>query len=148
MPAHKFQKGEMMRDLTAERNAMPVQDFFGDEHEIYFRNPTTTERMKYRAGMWERQDDKVVNKTASQRMVFGAAIIVGFKKGSLGADGKPIASDPADPDYREDWKDLLCAAAPDVVDLVAQQVFEGGQVRQAPATMPEIVIEDAEPLGK
>lgn len=137
-----------MRDLTATRNTMTVRDFFGDEHEIYFRNPTTTERMQYRAGMWERQDDKIVNKTATQRMKYGAAIITGFKKGSLGADGKPIASDQADPDYREDWLDLLTVAAPDVIDLVAQQVFEAGQVRQGPVSIPEIVIEDAEPLGK
>ncbi len=139
-----------MRDLTATRNAMTVRDFFGDEHEIYFRTPTTTERMQYRAGMWERKEGKIINRAAGQRMQYGAAIITGFKKGSLGADGQPIASDPADPDYREDWLDLLTAAAPDVIDLVAQQVFETGQVQRdhGPVTLPEIVIEDAEPLGK
>jgi len=62
------------------------------------------------------------------RIKFGAKLLVGFSKGTFGLNGKAIASDPQDPDYYPDWKELLVKEAPDIVADVARDAFEGTKV--------------------
>jgi hypothetical protein len=67
----------------------------------------------------------VIVDTFGPALQFGLEIISGFDEGAFGYDGSPISSDPASPNYREDWKKLLEETAADIVTLVAQIAFDG-----------------------
>ena len=120
-----------MRDLMAERNIAMIQDgISGDVHEIYYRSPRPEEIAAYQTGMFQRKGNNLVSRVAQQRMKWGGKIITGFRKGTIGADGKVIASDPNDPDYRSDWMELLKKGMPDVVMAVATAAFDRTEVTQ------------------
>ncbi len=134
-----------MRDLTETRNVIEVRDAVGGVvHELYYRMPTTKERVKYRAGLFERKGDTIINKSVSQQEKFGAIILEGFKKGTFAQKGKAISSDKDDPDYYKDWKKLLQEAAPELVMIVARVAFEGAEAVHQSGGPAEIVIEELE----
>ncbi len=127
-----------MRDFAAERNILDIQDgITGDVHEIYYRMPTNEERAAYQNGVFERRGQKLKSRVFENRLKFGSRIISGFTKGTLGIDGKLFSSDPSDPEYRQDWKDLLTRYAGDIVASVAASVFEAtGASREAEPESP------------
>lgn len=116
-----------MRDLTATRNVLEVQDgISGDVHELYYRAPTNTEQASYQTKLFSLKGGKKMKVQIHQtRAAFGKKILTGFKKGTFGIDGKAFSSDPADPDYRGDWKELLSEHASAVLNALCFQVFEG-----------------------
>lgn len=120
-----------MRDLTA-KNTIEINDgISGDVHEIYYRTPTNEERAAYLAGAVQRKGKKILNRVFENRLKFGAKIITGFKKGTIGKDGKAFSCDENDEDYREDWMDLLVSEAGDIVAAVGASVFEMTGAAQA-----------------
>lgn len=127
-----------MRDFAVERNVLEIQDgISGDVHEIYYRMPTNEERAAYQNGAFERRGRKLRARIFENRMKFGARIITGFRKGSLGVGGKAFSCEPDDPDFRQDWKDLMIEHAGDIVASVAACVFETtGAAREADLELP------------
>ena len=127
-----------MRDFSAERNVIEIQDgTSGDVHEIFYRMPTNEERAAYQNGVFERRGQKIKSRIFENRLKFGARIITGFSRGTFGTDGRVFSADPADPDYRQDWKELLVRHAGDVVASVAASVFEAtGASREAEPENP------------
>lgn len=127
-----------MRDFAAERNTLEIHDgMSGDVHEIHYRMPTNEERAAYQNGAFERRGQKIRSRIFENRLKFGARIITGFRKGTLGIDGNAFSSDPDDPDFRQDWKDLLVRYAGDVVASVGAGIFEGtGAAREAELEVP------------
>lgn len=127
-----------MRDFAAERNILDIQDgITGDVHEIYYRMPTNEERAAYQNGVFERRGQKLKSRVFENRLKFGSRIISGFTKGTLGIDGRLFSADPSDPDYRQDWKDLLVRYAGDIVASVAASVFEAtGATREGEPESP------------
>ncbi len=114
-----------MRDFASERNILDIQDgITGDVHEIFYRMPTNEERAAYQNGAFERRGQKIKSRIFENRLKFGSRIITGFTRGTLGIEGKAFSSDPDDPDFRSDWKDLLVRHAGDIVASVAATVFE------------------------
>jgi len=58
----------------------------------------------------------------------------------------PLSSNPGNPGYREDWKDQVVQFAPDLVQLLAGQVYDSSAEAMTPDDLPE---EDAgENAGK
>jgi len=115
-----------MRDLTATRNTAVITDSIsGDTHEVYYRRPTNREMVGFQNNAFKRKGNRIENRLFETRLLYGSKIVTGFRKGTLGCHGKPIASDPNDPDYREDWLQLIVDHAPDVVAVVAMIAFEG-----------------------
>jgi len=115
-----------MRNLDSAENRCRIKDgMSGDVHEITYRAPTNAEIAAYHAKSFERKGKRVVSRLTDVRLEHGKKIITGFKKGTFGIGGAAFASDPDDPDYRSDWKDLLADSAPDIVALVGLQAFEG-----------------------
>jgi hypothetical protein len=135
-----------MRELNVQENTIEIQDgISGDVHAIRCRKPTMHEMAAYQAGLFERKGKKMINRIYQTRVEFGKKIITGFVKGTLGVDGQAFASDPADPQYREDWLDILCTMAPEIVAAVAMQAYEGtGLARLDLDMVPES--EDDTPL--
>ena len=116
----------MPRDTGAEKNVFEVVDgLSGDVHEIFARQPTNRERAAYLASLFKRKGKKVIDNSFETRLRFGQRVCDGFTKGTFIHNGKVFASDPADPDYRPDWKEQLVKGAADVLVAMAFQVFEG-----------------------
>jgi len=126
-----------VRNLNAPYNIAYVRDgVSGDLHELHYRLPTNADRVSYQAGLWVRKGKQFINQALETRLRLGSQLLVGFVKGTIGLDGKPFSSNPTDPDYREDWRELLLQYAPDVVAVVALAAFEGTGVAEAPAAFP------------
>lgn len=138
-----------MRDLAATRNVVEIHDqMAGVIHEFEYRNPTTTERAKFQAGRYVRLGDQIVDKTWSQCVKYGEAVLTGFKKGTLGVDGRLISSDPRDAEYREDWLEVLAGAVPEILAEVGRLAFLSHEVVRTAALaglkiVPEALVEGA-----
>ncbi|SDB04024.1 hypothetical protein SAMN05660653_00187 [Desulfonatronum thiosulfatophilum] len=142
-----------MRELVADRNIIEIRDTIGGcVHEIYFRVPTTKERARYNAGRFYRDGKKIVDRTFVQNIEYGLAIMVGFRKGTFGIDGKAFSADKSDPDYREDWKELLRKAAPEIAAAVGGTVLGGVEMVRLPSAEDledlELTVEEYEPVGE
>jgi hypothetical protein len=134
-----------MRDLTAKTNVIEVKDAVaGVVHELYYRTPTTSERAKFRAQLFERLGNKIINRTLPTQEKFGALILEGFKPGTFAVDGKAISSDATDPNYYEEWKKLIVKAAPELLVIVARVAFDGAEAVLRPDHPAEIVVEELE----
>lgn len=131
-----------MRDLKAsEKNKLTINDSrSGTEIELYYRNPTTQEEVQYQSKLIKRQGKKVLINAFETRLEMGLKILIGFRDGSFGFDGKPISSEPTSPNYREDWKDLLKESAADIITVFAFHIFEGARID----TGVDFEIEEAE----
>jgi len=117
------------------RNVFSVLDpVSGKEIDLYYRMPTTSERVAYESGKWG-MDEKgaLVNRAIEARREYGLLILEGFKKGSFHLsqkDGslKDFSSDPADPDYIADWKDKIKEFAIDLIEVLAHRIFDAPPV--------------------
>lgn len=97
----------------------------GGEIVIYYRQPTTIERVEYTNQGFRRVAGELVVNKGETRMDYGLRIITGFKFGDfVDEKGKAFASEPGHKNYRADWKDLLMDGGSDLVDLLAARVFD------------------------
>lgn len=127
-----------MRDLKKnEKNVLAINDArSGSEIELYYRNPTTQEEVAFNNSFVKRKGNKMVLNAYATRLEFGLKIMTGFREGDFGYEGKPISSEPASANYREDWKEIVKDGAHDIVVTLARAVFEG--------TKAKAVVEDVE----
>ena len=117
----------------------------GEEIVLYYRHPTTKERVDYTNQGFRRVGGELVINKGETRMDYGLRIITGFKFGGfLDENKKAFASDPGHKDYRADWKDLLMDGGSDLVDLLAARVFDMSCSIATP--VPDKVL--AETVGK
>jgi hypothetical protein len=117
-----------MLELNASRNVAEIT-MNGETHELYYRTPTPEELVGFQAEGLVRKGKKIVNRMVAARIKYGQRVLIGFKTGTIGCDGKAISSDPKDNKiYRADWKTLLLGAAPQLVAAVGQVAFEGVRV--------------------
>lgn len=116
--------------FSDEPNELVIQDnLSGQEVALYYRLPTTEERVAFASESVRRKGKKVEFRGAAVRVKYGLAILSGLRKGDFvrkQADGVlvPVSSDPGDEHYAADWKQLVAKHAPHLVDLLAVQVFE------------------------
>lgn len=123
----------MPRDLKqTDRNELTVQDAISAcKLTLYYRQPTTTERIAFNSACWLRIKKKMYNRTVEARAAFGELVLTGIGEGDFacGTDdsGKVllISSDPKSSDYRPDWKEQVVATAGDLLILLGMTVFEG-----------------------
>jgi len=160
-----------MLDLKkTDRNRLVIfEESVGERKGVYYATPTASQVVRYNRESMKKKGNKVSFDPGEAYMValrFGSEILTGFDEMNLrengggtyvpidgdyayGFDGKPISSDPASPNYREDWKELLKDTAHSHVALVARVAFGGARTEQGGE---EIVFEtDAEevpPLAK
>lgn len=113
-----------MRDAGIKEHTVWIYDSIGKcTHELYFRLPSTEEHIEYRKNLFVREGDEAKNESFRIQAKMGYRILLGFKKGTFGLDGQPYASDPDDPDYRQDWKEIIAQDASDILAAVAQKAF-------------------------
>jgi hypothetical protein len=112
------------------KNELVINDpVSGDQVTLYYDLPTTKERIGYHQSLFRRDRNKIVYTVAEARQFWGKKILAGFKEGDFAVMEKgatvPYSSDPKSKDFREDWKELVCTYAPDLVEFLASVVFEG-----------------------
>lgn len=117
----------MARQLGVEKNTLRLFDNIGGSTiELYYRMPTTKERVDYANATVTRKRNKILINSGEARLTFGAKILIGFAAGAfIDKDGQAFSSDSDRSDYRADWKELLCKYAADLVSLLASFVFDG-----------------------
>lgn len=118
-----------MRVLSTKPSTLRITDnLSGAELEIYYRQPTTSERVKYANKSIVRRRNKIENNLPETRLEFGKQIMTGFRDGDFGREeeGKviPLSSNPASEHYRADWKEQLEEYASDIIMTLALHVFE------------------------
>jgi hypothetical protein len=121
-----------MRDLKrSENNRLVMTDgVTGEKIVVFYSTPLASQIKAYRQASIKRKGDKVVMNTFDPALKYGLEILTGFEEGAFGYDGKPISADPASPNYREDWKNLLAETAADIVTIVAAVAFDGVKVEK------------------
>ena len=95
---------------------------------IYHESATAEERIAYRSAQWKRDGAKIESRLTEARQEWGEKKISGFKEGDfkhkVGDEIKIFSSDPASPNYDPNWKALLRTYAPDILEAVAEHIFE------------------------
>ena len=160
-----------MLDLKkSDRNRIVIfEESVGERKGIYYTAPTTSQMVKYNRESVKKKGRKISYDAGEAYMValrFGAEVLTWFDEFNLrenddgtystidrdyayGYDGKPISPDPASPNYREDWKDLLKESVPNHVALVARVAFDGARTQQGGVDVDlEIEVEESPPLPK
>ncbi len=130
-----------MRDLKQnDQNKITFEDpISGSEVTMFYRLPTTSDRVEFEAASYHREGDKMIDTTPQARIDSALKILTGFSEGSFGYDGQPISSDPSSPHYREDWKDLIRETGSDLLSALSLKVFMGLRVIQEPKEGKDIL---------
>lgn len=155
----------MPRELQqSDRNDLTIQDTIsGSEIGLYYRLPSTKERVAFNKACFKQQNGKLVNQVVAARAAAGELVLTGFREGDFSFAGQPISSDPASPHYRKDWKQLVKETAGDLLITLGLTVFEGnvqqhllkalGEEQTTPAPVEDdelhldISLEEGEEIG-
>jgi len=96
--------------------------------ELYYRNPTTTDRVGYKNERIIREGDQIQFNVPQTRIKYAEKIITGIREGDFGheIDGvvKPLSCVPGSENYKENWKEIIKENAPDILEAVAAFVFD------------------------
>ena len=117
----------MARDLSKSDN-IPLRmldSVSGTEIMLYYRTPTTEDRVGYQARRFRREGDKLINCARRAAIDAAAGVLTGIREGDFFCDGKPLASDPASANYRPDWHVLIKEMAGDLLFVMGYELFEG-----------------------
>jgi hypothetical protein len=115
---------------------------------LYYRLPTTEDRIGYANAQIVRQGNIVKNNMGEARIKYGLKILAGFKDGDFEKDDcQPMSSDPASPHYDPEWKARIRQYASDIVILLAIYAFDASVIASDPAP-PADVDQDAKGEGR
>ena len=121
-----------MRDLDDfTDNELTIRDAkTGGECTLFYRDIETEDLVEYRSISYKKQGGgKVKINITKAQLHMALKIITGFKKGYFSLKGNAISSDIKDPEYYKEWKSLLKRKAPELLVVLALQVFEGNAVK-------------------
>lgn len=119
----------MPRRLSDELNELKIEDkLSGSEIVLYYRMPTTEERVKYTNALVRREGNRLVSRQGEARHKYGALILAGIRDGDfdrkVGDRYLPLSSTPGSENYDPEWKAQVKKHAPDLIDFLAVHVFE------------------------
>lgn len=120
----------MPRTLNDQRCEVTFFDRLSNSKiTLYYRMPTTEERIAYANAQILRKDGKVKNNTGEARIKYGLAILTGFKDGDFEkGENQPLSADPKSPHYDPAWKTVIKQYASDIVSLLAVHVFDASVI--------------------
>ena len=99
---------------------------------LFYRLPTTEERIKYTNAQFTRRANKVESHIGEARQKYGLAILLGFKEGAFETDKGLISSDPQSPKYEPEWKEVVKKYAPDIIEMLALHAYDYSVVTHTP----------------
>lgn len=120
----------MGRLLSAtNENELTLFDNISDSGIVLkYRNPTTAERQGFNNMSVQRKGRKVKFRHTEARLKYGAKILTGFREGDFQIEKAgeivPLSADQGSEHYVPEWKKLILAMAPDIIELLAVRVFE------------------------
>jgi len=125
------------------RNELKIYDPVSSSNMVlHYRLPTVEERIAYSSTVFERDGDKLKVIPGKSRHEFGSEILTGFEEGAFLKESSEglvkFSSDPQSEFYDPNWKTLVVKYASDLLDILAQTVFEGAR---ATSSQMEIVIQ-------
>jgi hypothetical protein len=133
------------------KNKLIIKDQYNESSflTVYHESATAEERIAYRSAQWKRDGNKIESRLTAARQEWGEKKIIGFKEGDFKFKAPPekisspstgegegggenrgegeirtISSDPESPNYDPNWKALLRKYAADVLEAVAEHIFE------------------------
>jgi len=126
----------MARILSDEPCKVTFDDnIAGGKITLFYRLPTTEERIKYANSQITRNGRKVESIMGQTRQTFGTKILIGITDGEFAKDKKKfISSNPESPDYDPAWKTHIAKHASDVIATLAMHVFENALITENPET--------------
>ena len=137
---------EITRDLDDfTDNELTIRDAkTGGECTLLYRDIESSDIVEYRSISYKKQGGGKVKVNITKAQIHMAMkIVTGFKEGYFTLKKKPVSSDPDSPSYYERWKELLKRKAPELLVVLATQVFEGNAVKgNAADFVPEFEEED------
>ena len=96
--------------------------------EIYYKNPTTEDRVGYKNERIQRDGDQITFNVPETRIKYAEKIITGIREGDFGqeinGEVRPLSCNPDSEYYNDKWKDILKANAPDVLETIAVFIFD------------------------
>ncbi len=120
----------MARRLSkTDISTLTIHDNLSDSEIILsYRRPTTKERQGFENLSVQRKGKKVKFKHSEARLKYGGKILTGIREGDFEIEKAgtyvPVSSDPSSQNYVENWNELIKEMAPDIVQILAAQVFE------------------------
>jgi hypothetical protein len=138
-----------MRELkSSDKNVLNLNDAMGGgQVALYYRTPTTAERVAFQKNQIERKGNQIISRTVEARLASGLAILTGIRTGDFSYDGVPLSSTPGEEGYRPDWKKLVEQTAADLVLILGQTIFEGEQKMPAGMAIQFVDNDAAEPAA-
>lgn len=117
----------MARDLTKhnDNKLTLIDSISGTQIEFTHRTPGTEERVAYQAARFRREGNRMINCSRKAAINAAAGVLTGIREGDFEINGQPLSSDPASPNYREDWKQLIKDMAGDLLFIMGNELFEG-----------------------
>ena len=95
---------------------------------LYYGSETAAERIAFKSSLWEREGDKIRSRRTEALQEWGEKKITGFKEGDfkykIEGELKSFSSDPDSKNYDPQWKTLLRKYAPDILEALAEHIFE------------------------
>jgi hypothetical protein len=115
------------------RNELKIVDpISGSIIKLYYRLPTSEDRVKYASDHYEWVEGKIQVNTIKARQKWGLEILEGFEEGSfekkVDDQWKGFSSDPQSPNHDPNWKTILSENAMDLIEALAEYVFEGRRI--------------------
>lgn len=134
----------MPRRLGNVKNELKFHDNVSNSDlVIYYRMPTTPERVAYSNMAVQRKKGKLVFKRIEANAEFGARVFEGFPDGMFEDEkGLPMSCDKASPAYCPTWKEQIIGSATDVIALLGEFVFNGSVSFSAPPDPDAVTVED------
>lgn len=116
------------------QNELTIEDPIGGEDlVVYYRLPDTEERIKYNKGQIKKKGKKIVYRIKENRKEWGSTILTGIRHGDflkmVNGVAVPYSHDPSSPDYDPAWKNHIEKYASDVLEVMAQTVFENTKAK-------------------
>lgn len=94
------------------------------EITFYYRKPKSSEYIQYQSSIIHNiVNKKNVEDAQKIQIEWVLKFLIGFKKGSFVINGKEIASDKSDPDYYEEWKELLKEEEAPLLLTIAKEII-------------------------
>ena len=117
----------MPRSLKNEsKNIVVLQDTVTNEEvRLYYRRPESSEIVKYQSKVYRAGKGGQIEIDGDLKVEMALEILTGFEKGFfLDENDKVFSSDVMDPEYREDWKEMVKKLGADLLMGLSASAYE------------------------
>jgi hypothetical protein len=97
----------------------------GSKIKFFYTNPDTDVHIQYKSAILHASaKGKSIEDVQKIQIEFGLKLIKGIRKGDFILNKKQISSDPADPDYLADWKEVIKRVAGNIIIKFVEQILD------------------------